>query len=171
MGVVLKQSITNVITTYSGFLFGAINTLFLYTSILTEAYYGLVTFILASGAILMPIMAFGVHNTMVKFYSNQEEREKDGFLTLMLFAPLLGIIPLGILSYFFQDSIGGLISTVNPMVKEYLWYIVLVGVAMAYFELFYAWCKVHLKSTFGNFMKEVFGRIGVSILLILMYFG
>ena len=63
MGVVLKQSIQNTVVTYLGFFFGAINTLFLYTKILPDEYYGLVTFILASGAILMPLMAFGVHNT------------------------------------------------------------------------------------------------------------
>jgi O-antigen/teichoic acid export membrane protein len=42
--------------------------------------------------------------------------------------------------------------------------------AMAYFEVFYAWSKVQMKSVFGNFMKEVFNRIGVMILLFLVYF-
>ena len=139
MGVVLKQSIQNVVVTYLGFLFGAMNTLFLYTKILEDEYYGLVTFILASGAILMPLMAFG-------------------------------IIPVALIGLIWYEPLGNLVSQVNPMVKKYLWYIFFVGLAMAYFEVFYAWCKVHLKSVFGNFMKEVFGRIGVSILLILLYF-
>lgn len=170
MGIVLKQSLKNVFTTYLGFLFGAINTIFLYTKILPDEYYGLVTFILASGAILMPLMAFGVHNTMVKYYSNYEESERNGFLTLMLLVPLLGIFSvLGVL-YGFYESIGNLVSTVNPMVKQYLWYVFLIGFSMAYFEVFYSWCKVHLKSVFGNFMKEVFGRVGVTLLLILLYF-
>ncbi|RDY61702.1 oligosaccharide flippase family protein [Flagellimonas nanhaiensis] len=170
MGIVLKQSIKNVVVTYSGFLFGAINTLFLYTHILPDEYFGLVTFILASGAILMPLMAFGAHNTMVRFYSSCEEKDKDGFLNLMLLIPLLGILPLVLLFFFFYEPLGDFVSQINPMVKDYLWYVVLVGFAMAYFEVFYAWCKVQLKSVFGNFMKEVFGRIGVSVLLLLLYF-
>ncbi|MCR9263201.1 MAG: polysaccharide biosynthesis C-terminal domain-containing protein [Flavobacteriaceae bacterium] len=170
MGIVLKQSIQNVVVTYLGFLFGAVNTLFLYTKILPDAYYGLVTFILASGAILMPLMAFGVHNTMVKYYSFCQDSEKDSFLTLMLLIPLLGIVPVALVGFFWYEPLGNLISEVNPMVKDYLWYVFVVGLAMAYFEVFYAWCKVHLKSVFGNFMKEVFGRIGVSILLILLHF-
>lgn len=170
MGIVLKQSLKNITITYLGFAFGAINTLFLYTQILPDKYYGLVTFILASGAILMPLMAFGVHNTMVKFYSNYQDSEKNGFLTLMLITPLLGILPLASITFLFYEQLGDLISKVNPMVKKYVWYIFLVGLAMGYFEVFYAWCKVHLKSVFGNFMKEVFGRIGVSILLLLLYF-
>ncbi|PRX55125.1 polysaccharide biosynthesis C-terminal domain-containing protein [Flagellimonas meridianipacifica] len=170
MGIVLKQSLKNVFTTYIGFLFGAINTVFLYTKILPDAYYGLVTFILASGAILMPLMAFGVHNTMVKFHSQYQESEKDGFLTLMLLIPLLGIVPVCCVIFFLYEPLGSLVSDVNPMVKDYLWYVFFVGLSMAYFEVFYAWCKVHLKSVFGNFMKEVFGRIGVTVLLILLYF-
>ncbi|MFT0715763.1 lipopolysaccharide biosynthesis protein [Flagellimonas lutimaris] len=170
MGVVLKQSIQNTLITYLGFFFGAINTLFLYTKILPDQYYGLVTFILASGAILMPLMAFGVHNTMVKYYSNHQEVEKDGFFTLMLLIPLLGILPVALVGLVWYDSIGDWVSQVNPMVKDYLWHVFFVGLAMAYFEVFYSWAKVHLKSVFGNFMKEVFARVGVSILLILFYF-
>ena len=170
MGVVLKQSIQNTVVTYLGFFFGAINTLFLYTKILPDEYYGLVTFILASGAILMPLMAFGVHNTMVKYYSNHLETEKDGFFTLMLLIPLLGILPVALIGLIWYEPIGNWVSQVNPMVKDYLWYVFFVGLAMGYFEVFYSWAKVHLKSVFGNFMKEVFARIGVSILLILFYF-
>ena len=170
MGVVLKQSIQNTVVTYLGFFFGAINTLFLYTKILPDEYYGLVTFILASGAILMPLMAFGVHNTLVKFYSNHQEGEKDGFFTLMLLIPLLGILPVTLVGLIWYEPIGNWVSQVNPMVKDYLWYVFFVGLAMAYFEVFHSWCRVYLKSVFGNFMKEVFARIGVSILLLLFYF-
>ncbi|RIV30643.1 lipopolysaccharide biosynthesis protein [Flagellimonas lutimaris] len=170
MGVVLKQSIQNTAVTYLGFFFGAINTLFLYTKILPDQYYGLVTFILASGAILMPLMAFGVHNTMVKYYSNHQDSEKDGFFTLMLLIPLLGILPMTLVGLIWYNPIGDWVSQVNPMVKDYLWYVFFVGLAMGYFEVFYSWTKIHLKSVFGNFMKEVFARIGVSILLLLFYF-
>ena len=41
--------------------------------------------------------------------------------------------------------------------------------AMAYFEVFYSWSKVHLKSVFGNFLKEVFARVCISIGLILVF--
>lgn len=170
MGIVLKQSLRNTIITYLGFGVGAINTLFLYTYILEPEYYGLVTLILATGAILMPIMAFGIHNTMVRFYSAQEEREKDGFLTLMLISPLLSLFPLALGTWVFKENIGSFLATKNPLVNDYVWYIFLVGFAMAYFEIYYAWSKVHLKSVFGNLLKEVFVRIGVLLLLLLLFF-
>ncbi len=170
MGIVAKQSFKNLGITYMGFTFGAINTLLLYPYIVQDAFYGLVMFILAAGTILMPIMAFGVPQTLIKYYSSyQEQADKDRFLTLMLIAPLLGIIPVVGLAFCFHEPLAALFSGINPVVRDYFWYGVGVGGAMAYFEVFYAWCRVRLQSVFGNFMKEVFGRVGVSLLLLLLY--
>ncbi|MEO0570547.1 MAG: polysaccharide biosynthesis C-terminal domain-containing protein [Bacteroidota bacterium] len=170
MGIVLKQALRNTVITYVGFVIGAINTLFLYTYILEPEYYGLVTFILATGAILMPLMAFGTHNTLVRFYSTQPDESKNGFLTLMLLSPLLALIPMALFTWVFQDTIGEFFSKQNGLVKDYVWYVFLVGLAMAYFEVYYSWTKVLLKSVFGNLMKEVFVRLGVLVLLVALYF-
>ena len=171
MGIVSKQALNNTMITYLGFGIAAINTLFLYTNFLTDAYYGLVTVILSTSAVLMPLLAFGVPNTLVKFYSSfKKEKDTQAFETLMLLLPLVLIIPIALISYLFTDVIGDFISKENSMVKDYVWYIFLIGMAMAYFEVFYAWAKVQMKSVFGNFMKEVFNRVGVMLLLFLVYF-
>jgi O-antigen/teichoic acid export membrane protein len=170
MGIILRQSMKNTVVTYLGFGIGAINILFLYTRFLSDAYFGLVGVILSTSAILMPIMAFGVPNTMVKFFSGYKDREKQHrFLTMMLLLPLLLILPIAILSYISYDAIAGFLSRKNEIVQHYVWYIFLIGMAMAYFEVFYAWSKVHFKSVFGNFMKEVFARLCIGLGLILVY--
>lgn len=171
MGIVRKQSINNSIITIIGFGIGALNTLYLYTNFLTDEYYGLVAVILATAALLMPLFSFGVHNALVKFYSSfKEKNEVDSFLNLMLFLPMLLIISIAIFSFFANDLIGDFLAGENVLVKDYVWYIFLIGLAMAYFEVFYAWARVQLKSVFGNFMKEVFGRLCIAILLVLVYF-
>ena len=105
MGIVINQSIKNTVITYIGFGIGAINVIFLYTKFLSESYFGLITFILSTANILMPLMAFGVHNTIVKFYSSFKTRQsQNGFLTLMLFLPLLIILPIGLIGVFAYDS-------------------------------------------------------------------
>jgi len=171
MGIVFKQTFSNTIVTFFGFGIGAVNTLFLYTNFLNEEYYGLVTVILATAALLMPVLTFGVQNTLVKFYSSyKNSKDTDGFLSLMLLLPLVLIVPLALFSYFANDVIGRFVAgEKNILVKDYIWYIFLIGLAMAYFEVFYAWVKVHMKSVFGNFMKEVFGRMCIAVLLVLVY--
>ncbi|MEK6154215.1 polysaccharide biosynthesis C-terminal domain-containing protein [Flavobacteriaceae bacterium 3-367] len=171
MGIVLKQSLNNTLTTYLGFGIGAVNTLFLYTRFLTDEYYGLVGVILSTSAILMPLLAFGVPNTLVKYYSSfKTNKDTEGFLTLMLLLPLALLIPIAVISYLAHDLIAGFLAHRNPIVEDYVWYIFLIGMAMAYFEVFYAWAKVQMKSVFGNFLKEIFVRLGVMVLLVLVYF-
>lgn len=170
MGIVFRQSLSNTIVTYLGFGVGAINTLFLYTRFLTAEYYGLIGVILSTSAILMPLLAFGVPNTLIKYFSSFKERgEANGFLGLMLLLPLFMILPVALISYLANDAIGMFLSHRNAIVRDYVWHIFLIGLAMAYFEVFYSWSKIQMKSVIGNFMKEVFVRVGVTILLLGVY--
>ncbi len=170
MGIVFRQSLSNTVVTYLGFGIGAISTLFLYTRFLTAEYYGLVGVILSTSAILMPLLAFGVPNAMIKYFSSYDEkRQRSSFLTLMLLLPLVMILPIAAFSYLANNAIGLFLSHKNAIVRDYVWHIFLIGLAMAYFEVFYSWSKVQLKTVFGNFMKEVFVRIGVVVLLVGVY--
>lgn len=170
MGIVLTQSFKNTISTYLGFGLGAINTLFLYTNFLTDEYYGLVAFLLSAANIMMPFMAFGVHNAIIKFYSSFKTKQSiDSFLTLMLLLPLLVIIPAVFIGYLSYESIAILLSGENPIVKDYLWHILVLAITMAYFEIFFSWAKVQMKTVFGNIMKEIFHRLCIMVLLIAVY--
>lgn len=171
MGIVLHQSLRNTITTYLGFGLGAISTLFLYTNFISAEYYGLVAYMLSAANIMMPLLAFGAHNTIVKFYSTFKTKNSlNSFLTLMLFLPIALSIPLAFVGYFAYDTIADLLTTKNEIVRGYLWYIFLTALSMAYFEVFYAWVKVQMQTVFGNFMKEVFHRVGAMLLLFAVYF-
>jgi len=171
MGIVLKQSAKNVVITYFGFGIGAINALFLYTTFLGKTHYGIVTFLLSAANIMMPLMAFGVNNTMIRFYSHcKSELEKERFLSFMLLMPLLLIIPLSLGIYFFYDSLALLLLKKNPTVGPFLWLIPVIGLFMAYFEIFYAWVKIHMQSVFGNFISEVLVRVVIMVLLLAVHF-
>ncbi|RXR32538.1 lipopolysaccharide biosynthesis protein [Flavobacterium piscinae] len=171
MGIVLNQSIKNTIITFIGFAIGATNALFMYTHFLGEDYYGLTAFLLSSANIMMPLMAFGIQNTLVKFYSEHEsEEEKSRFLNLVLVLPFVIIIPIFLILFLFYGEAATLLSQKNSIIQDYVWMIPVIGLFMGYFEIFYAWVKVHLKSVFGNFVKEVLLRVFISIFLFAVYF-
>lgn len=166
MGIVINQSIKNTVVTYFGFGIGAVNALFLYTIFLGKMHYGITAFILSAANIMMPLMAFGVHNTLVRFYSRcKSEAEREEFMSFMLWMPLLLIVPVTLGCWFFYDEISFFIIRENPTVKPFLWLIPVVGICMGYFEVFYAWVKVHMQSVFGNFISEVLVRFVIMLLL------
>ncbi|WP_323026910.1 oligosaccharide flippase family protein [Gelidibacter japonicus] len=170
MGIVASQSLKNTITTYLGFAIGALNTLYLYVFFISDVHYGLISFMLSTATIMMPLMSFGVHNTIVKFYSTFKTKNSlNSFLTLMLFLPLSVIIPIGIIGVVAYDNIADILSQKNTIIGGYIGYIYLAAIAMAYFEVFFAWSKTQLQTVFGNFMKEVFHRIGIMLLLFSVY--
>lgn len=171
MGVVVSQTFKNTIYTYIGFAIGAVNTLFLYTNFLTDEYYGLVGYLLSTANIMMPLLTFGVQNSLVKFYSsytNNRTQEKR-FTTFMLLLPLFVIIPVGIIGFLGYKIIAQLLSGQSEIVEQYVWIIYLLAVFMAYFEVFFAWTKVHMKSVSGNFLKETFNRLGTMVLLFMVF--
>lgn len=170
MGIVLRQSFNNTLILFLGFGIGGINTLFLYTHFLHEDYYGLITFLLSTANIILPLLVFGMQHSIIKFYSSYKTRiEQDGFLIATLIIPLVVIIPLGIISVYFYETIANWLSSENILIKDYTSLIFIVAVFMGYFEVFYSWTKVQFNSVFGNFIKEVFGRFCISLLLISLY--
>ncbi|MFY0604740.1 MAG: oligosaccharide flippase family protein [Flavobacteriaceae bacterium] len=171
MGIVLKQSFRNTIIIYSAFIFGGINALFLYTRFLKEEYYGLVTYLLSTANLLMPLTAFGIQYTIVKFYSSYDSKiERDKFLSSALLIPLFIAIPIAFFGNLCYEEIAAYLSKENAIIEDYTYIIYLVAIATAYFEIFYSWSKVQLKSVFGNILKELYNRIAVMILLFLVYF-
>ncbi|GGH41530.1 sugar isomerase [Mangrovimonas yunxiaonensis] len=172
MGIVVKQSVKNTVATYLGFAIGAVNVLFLYTQFLSPEYFGLISYILSTANILMPLMAFGVHNTIIKFYSSfRSKQSQNSFLLLMLLLPFAIIIPFGFIGWLCFNEIALWLSADNVIVTDYVWLIYVAAISFAYFEVFYAWSRVQFQSVFGNFMKEVFHRLCITVLLVLLHFG
>jgi len=172
MGIVLKQSLKNTIITYIGFAIGGVNTIYLYPVFLGATYYALTNYILSSANVIMPLFAIGMQNTLVKFYSQHEtNEERSRFLSFTVLFPLLVIIPMCLIGFLFFDEILFFLSKKNIIVKNYIWLIPFIGLCMAYFEIFYAWLRVHMHSVFGNFIKEVGLRTFSLLLLIGVYYN
>ena len=172
MGIVLNQSFKNTIITYIGFGIGGFNTIYLYPVFLGATYYGLTNYIVSSANVIMPLFAIGMQNTLVKFYSQYNtHEERSRFLSFTVLFPLLFIIPLCLIGFFFFDEIVFFLSKKNTIVQNYIWLIPFIGVSMAYFEIFYAWLRVHMHSVFGNFIKEVVLRLASLFLLICVYYN
>ena len=171
MGIIINQSFKNMVTTYVGFGIGAINTLFLFTYFLEQQYYGLVSFLLSAANLIWPFLVFGVHSTLIKFFTSYKTRgEQDRLLNLVLVIPAIVGIILGLVGLIFYSFLLDYFKGENSLVQPYVWLIFVIALATAYFEVFFSWSKIYYKSTFGNLMKEVFHRFCISLLLFAFYF-
>ncbi len=171
MGIIFKQSFRNTLIIYISFIIGGINTIFFYPRFLGSEYHGLVTFLLSYSNLIMPITAFGVQYTIVKFFSSYKQKEQqDKFLTMALFLPLLIALPIGFLWDYFHQYIVSHLTKENQQVENYTFVIYVIAVCCAYFEVFYSWAKVQLKTVFGNVLKEFWNRATICLLLFAIFF-
>lgn len=171
MGIVLKQSFRNTLIIYGAFLIGGINTIIFYPRFLKSEFYGLVTFLLSSTNVIMPLVAFGVHFTIVKFFSSyQTKDQKDKFLSSVIFLPIFIALPLAYFWDYAHTYIVSSLTDANKNIEDYTFSIYIISVCCAYFELFYSWTKVQLNTVFGNVLKELWNRAVVMILLLAVFF-
>lgn len=172
MGIVLSQSIRNTLILILGFAIGGVNTILLYTKFLSDEYYGLIIFLLSTSVLLLPLLVFGMQHSVVKYFSSYNTKnERDSLLTWSLVFPFLIIVPVGFLGTLAYETISSLLSVKNELIKDYTFLIFFTAIFMGYFEVFYSWAKVQLNSVFGNFIKEIFVRVGVTVLLFGVYFN
>jgi len=172
MGIVFKQSFYNTIILFLGFGLGAFNVLFLYTHFLNETYFGLIIFLFSTANLIMPLLVFGIQHTIIKFYSSySREEQRDSFLTTAILLPLLIIIPVAIVGINAYDTISNWIAHKNIIIKSYVYLIFFIAIFMGYFEIFYSWSRVQLHSVFGHFIKEVFARFCIMLLLFAVHFN
>ena len=159
------------LTTYVGFGIGAVNTLFLFTYFLNKEYYGLVSFLLSAANLIWPFLVFGVHSTLIKFFTSYKTRgDQDRLLNYVLISPAVAGTVLGITGALFYQHLLEYFEGENNLVQPYVWLIFVIALSTAYFEVFFSWSKIYYKSAFGNLMKEVFHRFCISLLLFAVSF-
>jgi O-antigen/teichoic acid export membrane protein len=167
MNMLTTQSTKNLAGILLGFGIGAVNTLVLYPWFFGAEKQGLVVFLLSASNLLMPLIGFGVAQTIIKFHSSYPENDKQGFLSYVVLLPLIVAFPLCFVAIFFHDAIAALLAVENPIIASYTWVIFSIAFATAYFEVFYSWARVHFKSVAGNTLKEIYPRVSILALLLL----
>ena len=168
MGIITKQSIYNVISIGFAFIIGAVNMLFLYPSFPGKEFQGLIIALLANSNLIQPFISFGVQHTLIKFFSDAGSKDQqDRLLWFSLFFPLLVLVILAPFYIYFNNEILNFLSNENILVRRFPFLIILISISTAYFEIFFSWLRIQLKSVFGNFLKEVYPRLLTFFLLIL----
>lgn len=148
-----------------GFLLGAINVLFLYTRVFTPQAYGTLSFILASATLVFPLISLGVHQTIIRFFEVNEEPGRKALMANSLQLLVSVSILVFALVYAVESDLRSALEAENSLSRIALFSIAAVGVSMAFFELFFSWAKVNYRSTGGTFLKEVFPRLVISMVL------
>ena len=172
MGIVVRQSFLNLISIGIAFLIGAVNTLYLYPTFLGSKLQGLIIALLAISNLLQPFISFGTQHAVIRYYSKYNKKtDKDGLLTLSIIIPLVIVILFVPIFFSYYDQIRLYLFQSDQSLSKYAYVILFIAVSTSFFEVFYSWLRVKLKSVFGNFLKELYPRLLIAFLLISYSYG
>jgi len=167
MGIVVRQSFLNLISIGVAFLIGAVNTLYLYPTFLGSKFQGLVIALLAISNLVQPFISFGTQHAVIRYYSKYNKKsERDGLLTISILIPLIIVLLFIPVFMAYYDEIRQYLFQSDQSLSKYAYVILFIAVSTSFFEVFYSWLRVKLKSVFGNFLKELYPRLLIALLLI-----
>ena len=167
MGIVVRQSFLNLISIGIAFLIGAVNTLYLYPTFLGSKFQGLVIALLAISNLVQPFISFGTQHAVIRYYSKYtKKRDRDSLLTISILIPLIIVLLFIPVFIGYYDEIRQYLFQSDQSLSRYAYVILFIAVSTSFFEVFYSWLRVKLKSVFGNFLKELYPRLLIALLLI-----
>ena len=171
MGIIARQSFYNVISILFAIALGGANTIVFYPRVMGPEFHGLIGALLANSNIIQPLFSYGIQFSVIKFYSAcKNKRDQDNLLIFSVVLPLFLIIPLTLMVYQFDFVLDSLFAD-ESKASDYLFLILSVAISTAYFEIFYSWLRIQKKTVFGNFLKEVYQRIMITVLIAFYLFG
>ncbi|MFK7901040.1 MAG: polysaccharide biosynthesis C-terminal domain-containing protein [Cyclobacteriaceae bacterium] len=169
MGIVRRQSILNLIISYSGVLIGFINVSLLFPHFFTSDEYGLRSVLLETAMILSFMLAFGSNHVVHRYFpkiDNTDEKKKKLFI-------IIAIIPFFFLlvSYFVYVPFVSVVSNYYlekaPLFSQYFKYTFPIACLMAYLLLISSFSVVNYKTIFQNFVRDILLRVMLTILILL----
>ena len=172
MGIIIRQTIRNSLTTYLGIVIGIISTLILFPIILGPEKYGLTRSIIALSTISSQLLSFGLPSAILKYLPNNEigseVRTKIFFKIIRPTVYLL--IPYIIFFFIFKDNWLNLYND-SILLAYFFWLIIPLLISNIAFTLLSTLARTYYDTVFATTLQEVVLRVLTIIWLILFYFS
>lgn len=168
MGLVRKQSTTNLFYLYIGLFFGASTVVFLYPNIFNEKpeHLGLLQIIVAYSTVISTFTLLGSPKVLLRFFPLIDQ--KDKLLSLVFYMSTFGYLVFFVLFGFFKSNLFDLIGA-DSLLKSQFYLVLFMIVFLSYFEILAILLRSLLNATLPIFLNEIF-RKGFTILLLIVLF-
>lgn len=173
MGIIIKQSIRGTILSYIGAVLGFVATGILMPNYFRTEQVGLIQMIIASSLIFIQMGGLGFVNVTTRLftYFRDEEKRHNGFLFIALSVTLSGFLLMMIIFFFIKPWLIERYSESSALFVEYIFYLIPLIFFSMMFNVFDHYYKVLYNAVIGIFLKEVFLRISVLILIFFFIFN
>ncbi|KAA3650509.1 MAG: hypothetical protein DWP98_04690 [Bacteroidetes bacterium] len=171
MGIVSKQASTATALSYIGVVIGFVNVTLLMTQLFSKEEFGLREILLNVAVFTSQIAHLGTYRSLVKFFPFfNEEKHDNGLLSIGLIVPFVGFLISLLLILLFKSSIVNFYIDKSPLFIEYFWFSIPLIFLLMYNNVFESYLQSRSNTAYSAFLKNVFNRLVITLLLICYFF-
>lgn len=145
----------------------------MYPNILTTEQYGLTRVLLSLAMVSTQLANLGTQNTIIRYFPFFRDKEKNhhGFFFLSLAVPLIGLIFLGAILYFFRPYIIHYFIERSALLVDYYWFILPLTFFLLFFHVLSSFVRALYDTVMSSFLMNVLIRVLTGLSLILYFLG
>ena len=172
MGDIAKQSSRNIILLFTGVFLGALNIIFLYPLILSDAEFGLTRILVSISILAANIGTFGVPSILIKFlpFYKSSISSRSKFLGYNFRVGLIGMIVVFLILISCKSLILSFYNENASYFGENYYLIFPLIFLIISNSIFSSYCKGLFKSVLQNFLNDIAIRLIHTVLLILFFY-
>lgn len=172
MGIISKQSIINLFTSYTGVVIGAINTLLLFPNIFSAQEFGLTRIIVNAAMFGTSLFSFGINNLTLKFFPTykNDTNNHNGFLSFIMIIPFIGYLIFIVLSLVFRNEVINFYQKDSDLFSDNYFYVILLVFYLIYLHLFDSYLRALNKSVLYTILDDIVLKCLWTTLILLYYF-
>lgn len=173
LGIIRRQSLISSILFYAGAAIGFLNKALLFTNFLSVEQVGLSNILVTNAMLYSQISALGFNTMTLRFFPffHDKRRGHHGFLFWLLAIPTFGFVVMSVVVVLFRDNIFDYFRDESPLMIEYFWCLIPLGLSFLYFDLFDSYLRSLLKTSVPILFREVIQRIFVGVAVLLYAIG
>lgn len=173
MGIIVKQSLSNLIISYAGIALGFILTILLYPHILSPDEYGLTRVLFSASFISTQFAHLGFQNLVIRYFPvfKRASPQNHGFLFWVLTIPVIGFLIFAGIYIAADSTIIAYYAEQSPLFVDYYLWVLPLTLFILYFEILNNYLRSLRDSVTGSFAMEIIQRLITISLLGVYFFG
>jgi len=171
VGIIVKQSISNLIISYTGIALGFLLTILLYPHILSPDEYGLTRVLFSASFISTQFAHLGFQNLVIRYFPvfKRVAPDNHGFLFWALTVPITGFLLFAGIYIAADGTIIAYYAEQSPLFVDYYLWVLPLTLFILYFEILNNYLRSLRDSVTGSFAMEIIQRL-ITIVLLGIYF-
>ena len=172
MGIIKRQSLKSSIANYIGVALGAVFLLVVFPNIISKEFLGFVQLLIGLTLVFAQLVCVGTQNVLYKYFNEWKDTKRlDNYNALVLKILPIAFIAFGILYLIFKNHIIRIFSKDSEWFINYYWVLLPLIFIQAITYYLEVYSTMRLRVTVPTFLREVFNRLLLIVIIFLLAYN